>query len=160
MYVRMYVCMHVTKTMNSPTLLYQLIMPASFLNATALLSPNTKTTPVTIAMAITPVTILGHVHAYERSYPVYQNEPTSTDYVAPSAPVYILQGASGNREGNKGSYPPQEELPSYSANTQTAVGYALLTVGPEQLDWVFYAAPDPENGVEKSVLDSVTIAKP
>lgn len=40
----------------------------------------------------------GHVHAYERSYPVYNETLVSTNYLSPAAPTYILQGASGNRE--------------------------------------------------------------
>lgn len=40
----------------------------------------------------------GHVHSYERSYPVYNQSITSTSYEHPTFPTYILQGASGNRE--------------------------------------------------------------
>eukprot|EP00602_Paraphysomonas_sp_CaronLab_P008380 CAMPEP_0185024288 /NCGR_PEP_ID=MMETSP1103-20130426/7296_1 /TAXON_ID=36769 /ORGANISM="Paraphysomonas bandaiensis, Strain Caron Lab Isolate" /LENGTH=510 /DNA_ID=CAMNT_0027557209 /DNA_START=44 /DNA_END=1576 /DNA_ORIENTATION=- len=82
----------------------------------------------------------GHVHSYERTYPVYQQSRVSTSYAAPGAPVYVLQGASGNREGNKGSYPPQEELPEWSAATHVDVGLALLTVSADQIQWKYYSS--------------------
>ena len=40
----------------------------------------------------------GHVHAYERTYPVYNETLVATNYLSPTAPTYILQGSSGNRE--------------------------------------------------------------
>jgi hypothetical protein len=42
-------------------------------------------------------------HNYERSLPVYRGQPTSfsnSSYTSPSAPIYIVNGAAGNREGN------------------------------------------------------------
>jgi hypothetical protein len=99
----------------------------------------------------------GHVHSYERSWPVYQDQVTSKDYNSPTAPVYILQGASGNREGNKGGYPPVEEMPDYSAVTHTEVGFALLTVAPSTLDWVFYEATTADT--ERKELDRITITR-
>ena len=41
----------------------------------------------------------GHVHAYERQYPVYKGVPTQTNYVDPQATVHIISGAAGNVEG-------------------------------------------------------------
>lgn len=48
--------------------------------------------------------ITGHVHAYERTFPVYKEEKMSDEYTAVpyAGPVHLMQGASGNREGNKG----------------------------------------------------------
>ena len=40
----------------------------------------------------------GHVHSYERSYPVYNQTVTSKSYEHATTPTYILQGSSGNRE--------------------------------------------------------------
>lgn len=71
--------------------------------------------------------------------------------------MYILQGASGNREGNKGGYPPIEEMPEYSAVTHTEVGFALLTVSPSTLDWTFYEASTADT--ERKVLDTMTITR-
>jgi hypothetical protein len=40
----------------------------------------------------------GHVHAYERTYPVYKNVTTS------GGQVYITIGDGGNREGHSNTY--------------------------------------------------------
>jgi acid phosphatase type 7 len=102
--------------------------------------------------------LMGHVHSYQRTYPVFNNTATAKDYVSPAAPVYILQGASGNREGNKGSYPPEDEMPDWSAAAHTDVGYALMTVTANTLDWKFYAstvlAADSTNPTGKKIVKS------
>jgi hypothetical protein len=40
----------------------------------------------------------GHVHSYERDYPVYQGQLESTSYVDPRATVHLLVGGAGNDE--------------------------------------------------------------
>lgn len=50
----------------------------------------------------------GHVHAYERTYPVYANETRTTDGV-----VYVVIGDGGNAEGHASQY--YEPTPSWSA---------------------------------------------
>ena len=52
------------------------------------------------------VVISGHVHAYERTHPVYKN------VTQPGAPTYIVVGDGGNREGHAKDYMPQ---PGWSA---------------------------------------------
>lgn len=100
--------------------------------------------------------LTGHVHSYERTYPVYKDEKMADNYVMEpyTAPVHFLQGASGNREGNKGGYPA--DLPEWTATALTNVGYAVMTVSADTLDWSFYEAtldgPDP-------LLDHVTLTK-
>lgn len=42
----------------------------------------------------------GHLHSYERTLPLYQGTPTSLNYTQPAAPVYVVGGNAGNREGN------------------------------------------------------------
>jgi len=78
--------------------------------------------------------ISGHVHSYERSLPVYKQ------VVTPGAPVYLMQGASGNHENNKGPYPPADQLPAFVASAHNDVGYGLLTVSGDAktLSWSFY----------------------
>jgi len=39
--------------------------------------------------------IAGHMHNYERSYPVYKRIPTSSNYTNPTAPVYTVVGTAG-----------------------------------------------------------------
>eukprot|EP00049_Salpingoeca_infusionum_P000200 m.38047 g.38047 ORF g.38047 m.38047 type:complete len:458 (-) comp10154_c0_seq1:5283-6656(-) len=59
----------------------------------------------------------GHVHAYERMYPVYNNVTT------PGATTYINIGDGGNREGPADGYFPQ---PSWSAYREPAFGHGRL----------------------------------
>merc|ERR1712232_172246 len=44
--------------------------------------------------------VQGHVHDYERTLPLKHNKPTSNNYTSPDAPVYVVNGAAGNREKN------------------------------------------------------------
>lgn len=43
-----------------------------------------------------------HTHNYERSYPLHDNDVVQTNYTNPTAPMYVVNGAAGNREGNQG----------------------------------------------------------
>jgi acid phosphatase type 7 len=105
--------------------------------------------------------ITGHVHAYERTLPVYNEQVMTTDLASKTyaAPIYILQGASGNRENNKGesSWPNPE--PAWSAGHSSEVGYGLLTVesaaasAVPTLHWTFFRSSDNE------ALDSFTLSK-
>lgn len=66
------------------------------------------------------VVIAGHVHAYERSHPVYKEK------VMEDAPVYMVLGDAGNREGLAPTYfDPQ---PEWSAFRQADYGFSLLNV--------------------------------
>jgi 3',5'-cyclic AMP phosphodiesterase CpdA len=82
--------------------------------------------------------LCGHVHDYERTYPVYQGKaaiPTSASTSASGEstvevegmPIYIVQGASGNREGNHGSFPAKDTRALWSASGSVDVGYGLLS---------------------------------
>jgi hypothetical protein len=45
----------------------------------------------------------GHVHGYERQYPVCAGGAVpQTNYLNPTCPVYIVNGAAGNIEGHAG----------------------------------------------------------
>ena len=44
------------------------------------------------------VMFAGHVHHYERDYPIYQGQVESTSYVDPTATVHFLVGGAGNDE--------------------------------------------------------------
>jgi hypothetical protein len=41
-----------------------------------------------------------HVHDYERSWPMAHGAPSQRNYSSPAAPVYVVNGAAGNREDN------------------------------------------------------------
>jgi hypothetical protein len=93
--------------------------------------------------------ITAHEHGYERMFPVYNSTVLSHNYTAPVSPVYIVNGAAGNREGN--------ELPSgnqpWSAFQSGTIGYGVFVVsGAHNLQYTFYAA----NG---TAIDSFTITK-
>ena len=65
--------------------------------------------------------ITGHVHAYERTHPVYLNQ------INPAGPTYITIGDGGNIEGHATSY--QEPQPAWSAfRNGTQYGYGVLTI--------------------------------
>lgn len=73
----------------------------------------------------------GHVHDYERTYPVYRNE---TDI---HGPVYITIGNAGNLEGLDNRY---YEQPKWSAfRNGTEYGYGKLTIlSNKRLLWSWY----------------------
>ncbi len=73
----------------------------------------------------------GHVHAYERTYPVYQNRAD------PLGPTYITIGDSGNAEGLDNNY---YEKPAWSAfRNGTYYGYGILTlIDAEVLVWQWH----------------------
>jgi 3',5'-cyclic AMP phosphodiesterase CpdA len=90
----------------------------------------------------------GHVHCYERTTPMYKAKKVDSIM---DAPVYIVQGASGNREGNKGGFSPPDQLPDWSAGRSTDVGYGMLTVDNKvaegqktHVKWQFYSAEKDE----------------
>jgi len=75
--------------------------------------------------------LTGHVHAYERTHPVYRNE------TKPGAPTYVVIGDGGNREGH---CPDYLEKPSWSAfRNGTSYGHGkitLLNASHMRWDWM------------------------
>ena len=57
------------------------------------------TFPATVMSWLMPPWLAGHMHSYQRTWPVYQNHtylyPSNTTFVDPPAPVYVIQGTSG-----------------------------------------------------------------
>jgi hypothetical protein len=96
--------------------------------------------------------LTSHRHNYERTFPMYQNVPTATNYVNPLAPVYIVNGAGGNREGQMGW--GAADQPRWCASRLLAVGYGMLTVvDDKRLQWNFIASAN------NSVIDSFEITR-
>ena len=95
------------------------------------------------------VVLVGHFHTYERTKPVYNYTVTE------GAPVYLLQGSSGNREGNDGDYDDME-LPDWAASAHNNIGYGILTQSADgsQLKWSFY-----ESAGDNQMLDTMTMTK-
>jgi hypothetical protein len=71
----------------------------------------------------------GHLHSYERTFPVTDNVTASRDYAMTSAPVYLINGAAGNREGNHGF----NSNAAWSAARSSDVGFGLLTFSGSDL---------------------------
>lgn len=42
------------------------------------------------------------------------------------------------QKGNKGTYPPDSQCPEWSAARHTDVGFGLMTVHDDKIDWSFY----------------------
>lgn len=66
----------------------------------------------------------GHVHSYERTYPINDGQMMGNSYVFPPAPVYVIDGSAGNVEGQSGFVP---QPPMWSAYRSSTVGYQVLT---------------------------------
>lgn len=76
--------------------------------------------------------LYGHMHNYERTVPTYQGNPST------NSPVYILNGAGGNREGDDNDW--LQPAPSWSAARIGGTwGAGILTiVNSTALEWNFY----------------------
>jgi len=96
----------------------------------------------------------GHVHSYERNYPVYKNKRTSTSYYNPPTPFNIITGSAGSLEGLKNEHETKWDVPEpeWSAHRfGSDYGYGILTVtNGTNLDWKFYRVTD--DGLEDSVV--------
>jgi hypothetical protein len=101
------------------------------------------------------LSLQGHVHSYERTLPVFHQKVGPLAQKLFHGTTYILQGSSGNREGNEGEYPDDNDpsLPDWSAARHVEVGYGLLTVSKSELKWEFFKAGTDE------LLDSVVMEK-
>lgn len=76
-----------------------------------------KTTGVSTVMC-------GHIHNYERTFPVFGNvTDVNSSYTNTADPYYIVNGAGGNREGISGFYTASN---LWSAVRLTTVGYTVL----------------------------------
>jgi len=96
--------------------------------------------------------ICGHVHAYERTWPVYQNQRVGTDYNNPKGIVHITVGNAGNTEQTDNAW--NVPLTPWSAHVWHAgYGFGVLDITRTTITWTMYRAFD--NGVE----DQFTIVK-
>lgn len=81
------------------------------------------------------IALMGHVHAYERTHPVYKNK--TDDF----ATVYITVGDGGNFEGHAKTY---YEQPIWSAfRNGTDYGYGTITLlNSNKLQWKWFRNQD------------------
>ncbi|MEE3192720.1 MAG: purple acid phosphatase, partial [Candidatus Thermoplasmatota archaeon] len=78
--------------------------------------------------------IWGHDHSYERSYPVFQEEPLSNStssaeepYYNPGAPIHVVAGMSGRSIYDEFDEPQ----PAWSAYREAVYGYTVFEVTPQ-----------------------------
>jgi hypothetical protein len=95
------------------------------------------------------IVFAGHMHNYERTYPLYKGV-AQPGYTNATAPVYIINGAGGNREGFSGF---TEQAPAWSAIRLKEVGYGLMSATMNSLTWKFYSSSD------NSLQDSMFLSK-
>lgn len=103
--------------------------------------------------------IQAHAHDYERTWPLRKGNATAHNYSDPTAPVYVVNGAAGNREENDN--PPCDQSWQPSAEDVEAgmrpcardVSYGVMTITTDSLTWEQYASAD------ESLIDRWTIAK-
>jgi len=92
-----------------------------------------------------------HKHNYQRMWPTYRGVSVHS-YDNPQVPVYILNGAGGNREGIEKN--PTTPYQSYTVNYIPTFGYGIITVYNDTvLDYNYYGS---DNG---NLLDHVTITR-
>lgn len=78
--------------------------------------------------------IWGHDHSYERTYPVFQEEPLSNStssagepYYNPGAPIHVVAGMSGRSIYDEFDEPQ----PAWSAYREAVYGYTVFEVTPQ-----------------------------
>jgi hypothetical protein len=101
------------------------------------------------------VHLQAHVHDYERTWPMYKGAPTSLNYSSPGAPVYVVNGAGGNREGNDmpAGNQPWCPRPSGTNHPQARdIGFSLLVIEGSSLRFRQFAA-------NSTLLDDWSISK-
>lgn len=91
------------------------------------------------------IAFMGHVHAYERTHPVFKN---NTDNFGT---VYITVGDGGNLEGHAKKY---YEQPSWSAfRNGTDYGFGTITLlNPNKLQWKWFRNQDKQFVYRDSVI--------
>merc|ERR1711871_612699 len=85
--------------------------------------------------------IQAHEHDYERTYPVYRSKTERTNYSNPQAPVYVVNGAAGNREANERA-PGGEPYWPPSLNRTKLISYGLMKITENTIVWEQYVSSD------------------
>lgn len=98
------------------------------------------------------VHISGHNHMMERSYPVYQGKVTSKSLHNADAPVYLVNGAGGNVEGNAVIW--ELDVAHRAAHSKTFhKGYARMHVNSTHFEWDYVDASG------NTIIDNVVLSK-
>eukprot|EP01096_Ripella_sp_DP13-Kostka_P018340 TRINITY_DN991_c0_g1_i7.p1 TRINITY_DN991_c0_g1~~TRINITY_DN991_c0_g1_i7.p1 ORF type:complete len:528 (+),score=217.48 TRINITY_DN991_c0_g1_i7:73-1584(+) len=97
--------------------------------------------------------ITGHVHAYFRTYPVYNATATSNNYENPKSTIHLTSGGGGSREAL--SHLP-DDPPSYMAfgyDEDYGIGY-MDVHNNTAVTWKFYQS------ATGNLIDTFTVTKP
>jgi len=96
--------------------------------------------------------VCGHVHAYERFYPVYKEKMQQHNYTNPRVPVYLVIGNAGNIEGHQKDF---TSSPDYLAfRNDDTYGYGIMEIfNSTTIEWSMFAAND------SRLMDSFTLYK-
>ena len=82
----------------------------------------------------------GHVHSYERTYPVYDSTYIESSYDNANFTTYVVAGAAGNKEGLATDY---ITAPDWSAHRYWKdQGFGLLQVTHKTIEWTYYHSSD------------------
>ena len=113
----------------------------------------------TLVEAKVDLVVQAHVHDYERSFPVRFGAVEQRNYSRPTAPVYVANGAAGNREKNDRApanlpwNPAPNEGGAGPRPFASNVSFAVLTIVQGNLTWQQF---DSASGVE---IDTFSIIK-
>ena len=111
-----------------------------------------KAIEATLQAGAADLVIQGHVHDYERTWPVFNEVAMATNYSNPPAPVYVVNGAAGNREKNDNP-PAGKPWEPTGLNYSRAVSFGVMTITPTALEWRQITSAD------GSLQDTFTITK-
>ncbi|KAI9317013.1 Metallo-dependent phosphatase-like protein [Dichotomocladium elegans] len=102
------------------------------------------------------VVISGHVHNYERTFPMARGLATSMSYKNPSSTVYIVLGNAGQPEGTS-KFNTTGPYPVWSAKRFDGHGYSTVHVTPTSFTMIHHATN--MDGTLGGVVDEFTITK-
>lgn len=96
--------------------------------------------------------LAGHIHAYERTYPVHDGQVVSKNYTRPHATTYLTNGAAGNIEGHETA---GWKLHDYTAFYNDADwGISMINIYNEtHLEYAFV------NSADNDVIDSIWVIR-
>mmetsp|Transcript_3485 Transcript_3485/g.12698 ORF Transcript_3485/g.12698 Transcript_3485/m.12698 type:complete len:141 (+) Transcript_3485:826-1248(+) len=87
------------------------------------------------------VAAYGHLHNYERTYPVLNGSVTSKSYDKPPSTVHVVAGMAGDNEGLTPGF--FKDTPAWSAVRKAVLGYVKVTVASAtELQWEYISAED------------------
>ena len=91
----------------------------------------------------------GHVHNYQRMYPTYKEKKMDEHYDSPKAPVYITNGAAGNREGLTKKTIDKD----YQAFAASIHSYGIMKISGKTIKYTQYASSN------RTIIDEMIMNK-